>query len=276
MKTRSIKLLAFVAALGFVACDEDDPLGTGTATDIEARLGEYYLEAESEASNAYNIVDNALRDSTFIASDSSQVDGATVKRTGSNITIDFGNGVIGSDGITREGSIGVVETGDYTTTGGAVTATFNGYKKGGKTITGSLGATNNGTDSVTVTVTNFNVDNKFSFNTNKVLNWQSGFTTLTDLSDDHYLISGSSNGTETGTNNSFMSTVTTALDFDRACQYGIKSGVVDMTLSGDSVHFDKASVDFLSNDGCNNAATISLTNTATTTTITLTRQFDGF
>ena len=102
-------IIASAAAL-VVACDEENPLG-GSNGASELKLGEYYLEAEGIVSYLYNITDKAYNDSTFNASDSTVIWGIPVVATSTSaMELRFGNGVTGSDGITRKGKVIVNET----------------------------------------------------------------------------------------------------------------------------------------------------------------------
>src|SRR5690606_34290231 len=81
-----------------VACDEDDL--KDLLSEGDAQVSESYVKTEAALVNLYSIIDASLRDSTFQATDSAVVDGATVIRSGSNISINFGTGVLGQDGNT--------------------------------------------------------------------------------------------------------------------------------------------------------------------------------
>ncbi len=273
MRIKFLPLALIFAASTLVSCDEDNPLGT--SSELETQLGEFYLEAESLGNSIYNNIDLARRDSIFNADDSAVVNGAVVKRTGTAFTIDFGNGVAGSDGKTRKGMITVAETGSYLTAGGQLSAALSNFKVDDVSIQGAFAIINNGNGSIDVAITGFKIGNEFSLNSNKNVIWKSGFATPTNAGDDRYDLSGSAIGTELAGNNMVTTTINETLVFDRLCQYGVTKGKVSLALTGDSIsETTTGSIDFIDTDGCNNVARISIVKG--TTSASVTRTFDGF
>jgi len=279
MKISNIKFYVIAGFLALTACEGDEDPFNPDGGGFEAKLGQLYVDAEARASNIYNRIDEARRDSVLEASDSTVIDGATVTRTGSDIKINFGNGVTGSDGKVRKGSIDVSESGDYLVPGGSLTATLNNYSVDDEPITGSLMAQNDGNDSISVTVTNLNYKNEFNFQSSKTIYWESGFSTINDVSDDRYQVGGSGTGTETAGNNQVVATFVDPMILDKTCEHSILEGVIDLTLSGDSVNYDGVGVNFIAgdgvnSDGCDNLFRIAVDQNGTN--VTFTRQFSGF
>src|SRR5690606_9485642 len=97
--------------------------------------------------------------------DSAVVDGATVIRSGSNISIDFGTGVIGQDGNTRKGLIQITEAGNYMTNA-SLDIALQSYSVNDKAITGSLELDKVGTDFGLV-ITDFSADQEIEIDANK-------------------------------------------------------------------------------------------------------------
>jgi hypothetical protein len=273
MKRNLFKFGVMALGLSLIACDED--LGSSGQGSAEQALAESFLQAQSIFINSYNTVDLALRDSTFLASDSTMINGAVIMRNVDSIIVDYGNGAISpNDGKTRKGAIRGFLTGDYIMAGALLSADFVGYEVDDVSIDGNMTIQNGGNDSIILNSTSFIVDNEFTVVANQGLRWVSGFNTINDIEDDQYELAGLITGTEL-TNNSISVDITTPLYYDRMCDYGMVSGITDLTLTGDStISFNSGVIDFLSSDGCNN--NVSLTITTGSATLSFVKQFDGF
>ncbi len=279
MKISNIKFYVLAGFLALTACEgEEDPFNTD-GSGFESQLAQLYVDAEALATNIYNRVDVALRDSVLNATDSAMIDGAKVTRSGSTVTIDFGNGVTGSDGKVRKGNISITETGSYMVANGSATAVLNNFSVDDEPVAGSVTAANQGNDSILITVNNLNYNNEFTFQSTKTVVWESGFNTPNDDSDDRYNLNGNGSGTETVASNMVVANISNNLVFDRICEHGVTEGKIDLTLSGDSVKYDNVGVDFIAgdganSDGCDNLMRITVNQNGTE--ITVTRQFSGF
>lgn len=286
MKKNFFKMCIIAGILAMGACDDEDPLGGGGANgDLEGRLAQYYLDGEALAFNLYNIIDRSRKDPSFIANDSTTIEGAKVKRTSPTaIEVDFTTiGVQGSDGKVRKGKILLTETGDYTTTGGSLGASFQNFSVDDKPVTGSLTATNQGNAQFQLSAVGMGINNEFTFGALKTITWTAGASTPNDETDDSYSISGSASGAEiladpnanASTFNGSIS-VTDPLVYADSCAFGIISGIMDLTLAGDSVTYDAVKVDFVASDGCNNSASVTLKNTAASQQLTTLKTFPAF
>lgn len=280
MKKVNTKIfLAALLAAGISSCDED---ALGSQGEVEAKVGELYVQAEATGSRIINTVDLALRDPSFIANDSTQVDGAVVERDGASIVIDYRNGTSGSDGVLREGQINLLMSGgtDYMVSGTSLAGTFLNYKEAGKPVTGAFNIANQGNNAFALTLTQLSItdaeDNVFSLSANKTLNWVKGFSTTNDFTDDEYTLSGTSTGTaDTIT---VSASITTPFSYKSACQYRLEEGVLSINLSSstpNNVNYTGGSVDFLSDDGCNNLYKIIL-ESADGGSVNSTLTFNGF
>lgn len=253
-----------ILALGFsatVACEGEDILNGNGEDNLELKLSEFLVEAESNANELYTITDEVLRDSTFRADDSTTINGVVVVKDAATnlITIDFGTGVVGSDGKVRKGIISINQSGqDFLVTGTKASATFVGFKVDDKPVSGTFSVQNMGNFSFDADFDTISFDPKFKYSANKTVQWLEGFSTPDSIGDDKYQLTGTSNGVLTDSiSASVNATITTAFVFEKACEYGILEGAMDMTFTGDSLSIQSGDIDFvagdgINNDGCNN------------------------
>lgn len=278
MKTKNLLipgLMAGLFALAVTSCEDDEDL-LGGDSNLEAQLGEQQVAAEAVSSSIYNLADQIMRDTSLQTGDTITVNNAPVTKNGDTVWVMYGNGVSGTDGITRKGTVEIIANGDYTMSGSRISISLLNYQRDGDDVDGSLTVNNNGNNEFGLTVSNFGVNNEFTFNANKTLFWTSGFNTVNDLSDDKYGMSGTASLAEVGTNNQSSSSISDTLNYDRSCQYGMVDGVIDLTFSGDSIEFDTGTIDFLDADGCNNIAQISLSDTTSGRSVNTSVTFNGF
>lgn len=275
MKKLSIYILgAVLVGFTFTACEEDEGLFGNNS--VETQLGEQQLLAESLTSTVFNVVDRLLRDTSFTSGDTVTINNASAVRQGDTVRVLYGNGVVGADGTVTKGTLRVELTGNYLTAGSLAIVTLQNYQRDGDKVTGSLAIDNKSLGTIEIRVANFSVNNEFTFSATKNIIWTEGFSTFNDFSDDKYTLLGTANLAETNSNNAIASSINDTLQYDRSCQYGITQGIIDLTISGDSTKFDTGSIDFIKSDGCNNAVTITLTDTATSQQIVTPTQFSGF
>lgn len=275
MKKSIIAYLSiFIGAGIMVACEEQDLFGSQDA-EVESRMGESLIELESQANEIYGILDRALRDSLFDAEDSTVIRGAKVLRSGTEITIDFGIGTVGPDGVTRSGAISVNATGEYLQSGSRFSGSFNQFKVEDETFGGSFDLSNAGNNVFSLKFNNFGPSSRFTLSMDKNFTWQQGITTPDDDADDQYKISGTSSGVEVESNNTITTTVKEDFLIDRSCAYNLVEGVMDITLVGDSLSFDQGSIDFLKDDGCNNIYEVTL-ESVEGAKVTVPLQFDNY
>lgn len=309
MRKLNYKLLGLAAlAMTFTACEEGGLTANG---EVEAAMGELYVQAESTASRMFKHADEAMRmldngdplpytinQGTF------DVDPNNANR----YILDYGTGAT-PGGVLTEGKVIIERTGSsYLTPGATVSIGFEDYKEAGKPITGTIDASNN--SDATNTIFQLDVDQltvegdattdengdvvpgkKLKLTTDKTLAWTSGASTLNDISDDAYTISNTPNGnatTATYDDDQYTFTValTTPLKIDNSCQYRLLEGVIDLgittTIDPSPLTFTGAVIDFLPGDGanmdgCDKFFSIDLNNDDTGAKIEdLTRQFNGF
>lgn len=265
------KITAVAAAAFMVSC-EDTSL-EDFLSDQDTQVSENYIKTEAALSNVYSIVDRSLRDSTFQASDSVVVDGALVIRDGNLVTIDFGNGVVGTDGNTRKGIISINETSSYLTSA-SLEVELKNFSVNDKAVEGSM-ELSQVLNSFELSIDSFSAGEMVELNANKEVTWVSGFMTFSDDSDDVFNLTGTATGTDLENNRMLSSNIAEVMKYDRSCQYKIVQGVIDFDLEGtDSTDAMEVSIDFLDTDGCNNLAKLKVKQGETE--IELTKQFSGF
>lgn len=269
--TKQITALTLASGLILLtSCEGDDILGG--AAEAQKQLSESYLETEAAVSNIYNLAERVLRETDLQNGDSATVDGALVYQANDLVTIDFGTGIIGSDGLTRTGKLILSETGDYFTTGGQVALSFEQYTVNEKPVTGQLTVGNAGNNSLQLTATGFGVNGAFSLDAAKSITWKQGFDTKNDFDDDRFELSGTATGMDS-TGNTVNTTIITPLSFDRQCEFGLVSGIIDLSFAVDTSS-STGSLDFISEDACDNLVKISIQQEGNT--FNFTNQFSGF
>ncbi len=256
MKNLKLPLMGLGLMALFTACEGDNLTGLSEA---EQKLTDYYLQAEQSSSRIFNLVDSALRDSSLMANDSTTIEDAVVTRDAAGVvTIDFGNGTYGDDGVLRSGSIAVQTSGNYFSQGGGLSVSLNNYKEADQAIAGDFSVLNKGGDSLNFQVNQLSFsESAFIFDGNKEMVWLSGFNTPADLSDDAYNISGSASGSYDNNSISSLIDANEALQYDRSCEYGITGGVLELSYVMDSASVS-GSIDFLAADSCSNTMEITL------------------
>lgn len=306
MRKLNYKLMSLaVVAMAFTACEEDGLGGTG---EIEASIGEMYVNAESTVSQMYKNVDEALRTFDFAANPSVAItiDGASFDRHPTETdkyVLDYGNGVA-TRGKTIAGSLEISMTGgtDYNVAGTQASVALMNYTENDKPVSGSFVAENMGSDKYSLDIANFSVQDNTSdddggpktltiVNSNKLMTWTSGSGTPSDVSDDAYTIDGNGANGADDISAVYDGDYNVAINFlqpmklDNTCTYRLLEGELELTLSTsldpNPLAFDKAVIDFITgdgsnSDGCDNFFEIDLENTDTQAKLNTTRQFNGF
>jgi hypothetical protein len=270
-------MLLALAALGLTACEEDILFGGEQGQD-QAALSESFLTAQVRANFLYKVFDQTMRDSSFQATDSTSVEGATAQRASNgDILVDFGNGAVGSDGRTRSGQVRYTDVGGvpYTSAGAKYNLSFNNYAVESAPVTGSMSMENKGNNKIGLNLANFSVMEQTAFNANQEVQWDSGFATQNDLSDDLYSVSGTADLTDSAASQSIAATFTAPVKLQQSCAFGVTQGVLDLTFSGDSLDYNQGTMDFLAEDGCNNVVELTLSD-GNSNEITVPLSFEGF
>jgi hypothetical protein len=159
----------------------------------QVKAGMSQAENETEGGKSYNLMNN---DSVVITI--SPYDWTTFPKT---ITVDYGTGCLGNDGVLRTGKVIIHTTGWYREHGTVITVTPDDYTVNGVIVEGQQTITNNGLNannnlSYTV-ITDGSVttpEGTIMWNSNLTSEWIAGEPTLLNPWDDEYLVTGTQHG----------------------------------------------------------------------------------
>ncbi|RED45870.1 hypothetical protein [Seonamhaeicola aphaedonensis] len=247
------KILAPILVILFVSCQKNDTPLNDSGPDDATRtvyiniLNEYVLANEifqdvvNNSGDVLLIAENSLTGKT----NSSKID-ATItiepfdlETFPKTITVDFGSGTQGRDGVIRRGSITIVSTGWYWEQESLHTITFNNYyhevfKVGGTQVVKNFGENEDGLIEFFVTVEDGIISStdgvNVTFNDASSRIWIAGSETPLNIWDDEYLLDALQNG--------FSSDGTTyTLVFEEPLHYvllprAIRSGIIDLNIGG--------------------------------------------
>ncbi len=251
-KTIFYLALSGIALTSLNSCDDLENLCNLSEADLGT--GEVFVTSLNQMIDIYTRVDNVSKDSVLNATNTNTIDGAFCTLVGDSLIIDFGvSDVLTADGKLRKGSIRTKLTGNYTTVGGKLNAKLSTYFVDGVQIKGTVNAENKGpaaNPDFAVSVTEFEVGEDSKVNYTLGMLWQGGFVSPV-MTDDVFEVSGTIAGDDNKNAKQFTATFTEPLRYVNACQYFLESGVIDITLTGDTT-VAGFEVDFIGGDGCNN------------------------
>lgn len=184
----------FAATVIFTSCENDevtvnpDKKSIQESTMTESAVNDV-VGLVNSGSNNKNANENSCGSFIFDAIDNSLI--ITFPETGCT----------GEDGITRSGTINVQYTGTWQESGAKAIITFNGYKRDGVELSGSI--TMSFTASETQASINITAANMIlTFEDGSTISWTGsstytyyGLNTPLDLTDDYFEINGASSGT---------------------------------------------------------------------------------
>lgn len=243
MKTKKIIGIIISGALMMSAACKKDPV-TPPINQPYTQASKVATEnayAEAAFSDAYRQVELAVKQNglkylssccnvTFTPNDLSSWP--------KDIVIDFGTGCTGDDGVVRSGQILVHMTKAYIDSGSVSTLTFNNYFVNSRQITGleritNMGRNLAGNHMFMAEVENGNLyspDGVTVYNSIQEREWIEGESTLLEIMDDVYMVTGTANGTTSG-GTAYTLVITTPLRVAVGCAW-IQSGIVEITQSG--------------------------------------------
>ncbi|MBS1659970.1 MAG: hypothetical protein JST68_02850 [Bacteroidetes bacterium] len=174
------------------------------------------------------------------------------------VSIDFGTGCTGTDGVVRKGKVTYVFSGKIYVSGTTVTASFDNYSVNGYQLAGTYSITNNSIGNGISFVTKV-TDGKITFPDasyyayagTRTVSQTGGVGTLTVL-DDSYSITGS-HSFSSSAGKSLTDSITTPLLWQTTCRH-IGSGVIGFTYSDGALSL-KGTLDY-GTGTCDNTATI--------------------
>lgn len=255
MKRFAIVTLS-ISLLAITACEELENLCGISADDLG--FTEEYNKHLNAAIYIYQVSDLALRDSTLEATGMSQIDGANCTRTPDSLIVDFGNGIVGSDGKTRYGSYRMGTMGNYRDPGSNTAIKLHMYREGDQQYQGMVSLENVTTGTspeINITVTNMAVDS-LSLGGQVLATWLNGFETETDPTDDAFELTGGLTLSNTNNAETFTGTVTSPLHIEYSCDYTFVGGMLDLVPSNTD-KYPQLSMDFIAGD-CANLFTATL------------------
>ncbi len=157
-----------------------------------------------------------------------------------NVTIDYGTtNFLCQDGRYRRGVINFETIGFYRNPGTVVTITFNNYYQNNHKVEGTQIVTNSGRNSAdnlvyTVVINDGKVttpqNDIIYYEENTSREWVGGESTITDVCDDNYYITGTQNGMSSDSIE-YTLTVQNRLDIMVCCHY-IRGGILDVDMEG--------------------------------------------
>ncbi|WP_131474403.1 hypothetical protein [Neotamlana nanhaiensis] len=257
------KILVLILVSVFFSCDTETASNTTNPTSAVEALTEYVTINKVFQDVGNNSGDNVLSAETSASARSTSHKGdATVTiepydltSFPKTITINYGDGVLGPDGITRKGIVTIVSTNWYRVEGSTHTTTFtnfyhNDFKVEGTHIAENLGENNKGNLQFEVTITNGKITNNENqsiyYTENVTRTWIAGDNTPLYIWDDEYLLEGIQSGISSkGVN--YTLTTDEALHFTLLPR-NIESGILDVTLgvfNGIKIDYSESTITIL-------------------------------
>ena len=268
MMRRGILIAFASSALLFTGCEELENLCGISADDLG--FTEEYNKHLGAAIYVYQQADRALRDTDLDVNDTAEIDGAICTKTADSLIVDFGNGTIGQDNVTRYGSYRMALIGNYMNLGGKASLALKNYRNGDDLYTGDFiientipsGSTSPRYD---ISVASFAVDS-FELNANMVADWVAGSGTPS-ITDDEFNLSGGASLSNTSSLDAYNGSIVTPLLISTGCEYSFISG--ELTLIPTNTELPSVAIDFIDADNCENLfqATVSCNGGNFTTTL---------
>ena len=281
------KLITLVAVISMASCKKDSSTSNSTNTNA-ATLSDSSTVADN---SYYDVLNNAFvgfADNSTVWSSSTLHSGKTSTfstehtegvNTGNlscaiytlsdtvqgeypkTLTLDFGTGCTSADGVVRTGKLIYLFSGPLLFPGTTASVTFTNYTVNGYGLQGTYSITNTSSDSTGISISTQVINGiitypdatNYHYSHNRTYTMIAGSSTVFDISDDVYSITGNSSFSNSE-GSSIVWTIASASPLIKAinCRY-ISKGVVNFTYN-QSVN---GSIDF--GDGtCDNAATITI------------------
>ncbi len=244
------KLIIPTLALLFFSCDKEDVKNETTSESAVDALQEYvtvnkvFQDIGNNNGDAILTAENSASGlqakSVELSAESLDItiyptDLTTFPKT---ITVDFGTGVLGKDGVTRRGIVTIVSTNWYGQPQSEHTATFtnyyhNEYKVEGTHVVKNLGENEDGHLVYSVDIEDGKITTQagavIEYQENSTRTWIAGSDTPLYIWDDEYLLDGSQNGTSSS-GLDYTMTVEESLHFVLYPR-NIESGVLDVDIA---------------------------------------------
>ncbi|WP_372752675.1 hypothetical protein [Mariniflexile sp.] len=241
------KLIVPILALIFMSCEEELAKVADSAAAVET-LNEFVIVNkvfQDAGNNSGDAVFSAQVKATPTKINESKTNGPDITVTPFDLTtfpktivIDYGDGILCEDGITRKGIATILSVNNwYGVPGSEHTTTFtnyyhNDYKVEGTHKVVNLGENNDGDLQYSVSIENGKITTStgktISYTENSTRTWVAGSSTPLNIWDDEYTL----NGTQTGVSSkgvSYSITTEESLHFVLKPR-NIKSGILDITV----------------------------------------------
>lgn len=241
------KLIVPILAIIFMACEETEKAKetVDSASAIEA-LTEY-----ATVNKVFQDVGNNSGDAVLSAESASESKAGKLENDGPEITVepldlttfpktitlDYGDGILCKDGVTRKGVVSVVSTNWYRQEGSVHTTTFNDFYHEDFKVEGTHVVTNLGTDEdenlqYSVVIENGKITattgESIGYTENSTRTWVAGADTPFNIWDDEYTLGGSQSGVSSK-GVEYTLTVEEDLHFVLLPR-GIESGILDVSV----------------------------------------------
>jgi hypothetical protein len=269
MKTKRFALIALsmviVIAMTMVSCKKDNILKLP-----KYRSAQDNAIAEKLYGDVFNKADDAARNhisksgKDVSTCPTYTVSGYTFPIT---VTMDFGSGCVGSDGLTRKGKIVSVISLPYTDSSSTIISHcenfhvlygLTDYTVAGRQVITNIGHNNSGNyiftvvvDSSTISFTESGTVKTITWRCNRQNEWIEGEDTWFNIFDDVYLVTGTSSGNDIN-GDPFEINITSPLRVPISCGY-VTAGTLDIINPG----YPTISVDF-GNGTCDYSFTVTV------------------
>lgn len=271
-----ISLGTFVAGtLLFTACRKEKEVDNDTTSAKDNNLAERLFDEVKRITDAAadgslassNMKSYQMRDTAILGCATVTHDTSASPRT---LTIDYGTtNCLCGDGRERRGKIIVSYTGPYRTAGTVITHTFDNFFIEDHQVLGTKTVTNSGINTAGHTYFTIHVDGSvikpasagsgtITWVSDRVREWIEGESTLLNIADDKYSITGNASGTSAA-GTSFTVSITSPLIISLSCIFetvpkpALVQGTLDITPSGKPVR----TINYGSG-ACDNTATITV------------------
>ncbi len=226
-----IKKCSFLILLLAFACsksDRDEDRTTHTSVSLalsESIIFDAFKITLAAAENSKGISDNGSNTTSLFGCDAITKDTVSSPK---KLNISFNGGACLLD-VGRQGTIKCLVNGKINQVNGNYSASFSNYYLNGKNITGTLSVTYKGINTKTnyplyaltatdIYLTDTAKNNTLKFNGSFSIDWTSGGSTISDVSDDIFEVTGNSNG-RTLQGNLYTSKIKTAVHSLGNCFY---------------------------------------------------------
>jgi hypothetical protein len=278
-KVLAMGITAVATVTIFFACKKDDKVADNkqesqalAAAQVNAEVGALYEDAFNSTISASYSEDNLVKPTGRIAGGAyktaticpglsiavSPVEYGVWPKT---LTLDFGTGCTAGT-VTRKGVIEIALTSYLFKKGSVATLTFKNYSVNGIKVEGTQTITNTSssegfayTYAVTGGKATYPDNSVYTYVTNRAVAQTEGSTTLFDLGDDVYGITGTATATYTDSTSALITAnfnTKTALVKKADCAY-ISEGILEIALNS-----IKGAIDYGKKENCDNKATLTV------------------